>query len=185
MSRLEWSIPAPAQSVRDVSMANVIRRSFADSSIPTGSGIITGGGCIEILEGIAVSAEVRRLEEFTAELKAYEVYTFKRFRFWSQFYHIERSFLIIFSVLTTTDALNAIPLLSAFRPSFGVIVALLTAFDVWLKPETKYKGYYSANDEFEELVKKLKLMTNASDPVELKKVYTEYTEINKRLKSVI
>ena len=58
---------------------------------------------------------VAALDTFRAKMEEYCNYTMRKAQYWSAFYWSSRSALIVFGILTSTDALNTIPLL--FRRS--------------------------------------------------------------------
>ena len=115
------------------------------------------------------------------------MFAYKRVGFWGIIYYTEKSLLIIFSVLTSADAVEALPtiLTPTSKPIFAVLVLLITAFDVWLKPETKYKGYFQANDEYLELRDKVKLTVDDQDEVKIAQALAEFKQINERLRAII
>jgi hypothetical protein len=83
---------------------------------------------------------------------------------WKIWYIVIRALMIILSVLTSADAVSAVSALGSFHPVFGLGVALLTAFDAWLKPDVKYRVAYSANDAYTRLTRKLSRVPTPSAP---------------------
>jgi hypothetical protein len=73
------------------------------------------------------------------------------------------------------------------QPICALLVTLITAFDVWLKPGAKYRAHYIANDEYAELRQALDLVF-PDDPKAAGALATtkdEYGKINLRLRKVI
>ena len=113
-----------------------------------------------------------------------------RSKLWKVMYYVEKSLLIVCSVLTSSDALNSlqklkIPNLEGTTALFGLGVLTLTAFDVWLKPETKYKGYYQANDEYYELQQYVSIFLEEDNNEGIGQAYDEYKQINQRLRAIL
>jgi hypothetical protein len=112
-------------------------------------------------------------------------FAYKRVILWSIIYYVEKSLLIIFSVLSSADAVEALPkVLTPTKPIFAVLVLLITAFDVWLKPETKYKGYFQANDEYLELLDRVTISTTGSKD-QIENALAEFKQINERLRAIV
>ena len=131
---------------------------------------------------------VAALDTFRAKMEEYCNYTMRKAQYWSAFYWSSRSALIVFGILTSTDALNTIPLLSSAKPFFGLAVALITGFEVLCKSETKYKGFYTANDSVRELKNAIAFLIprpEAITSVKIADFENRYAEINKRLQSFI
>jgi hypothetical protein len=107
-------------------------------------------------------------------------------RLWMVVYIIIRASMIVFSVLTSADAVNAVTPLSSARPFFGILVALLAAFDAWLKPDLKYRIHYTANDTYTRLKRKLSRVPKPDDPNDqsyprkLEQISDEFDETNKK-----
>jgi len=91
-------------------------------------------------------------DELRSQLDTAFVDALKKARVWLVIYIFIRASMIVFSVLTSADAVKA---LGAGTPIFGIIVALLAAFDSWLKPDVKYRIHYTANDSYTRLTRKL------------------------------
>ena len=109
---------------------------------------------------------------------------------WCVIYYADKSLLIVCSVLASADAVKSLQVLNfGDTAKLGALSALgvliLTAFDVWLKPETKYKGYYQANDEYHELQTFVQLFVEPTDKEGIAKAYDEYKQINQRLSAIL
>jgi hypothetical protein len=76
---------------------------------------------------------------------------------WAKIYYGSRGALILFSTLTSAQAVIAIPHVGSAQAIFALLVTLITGFDVWLKPGAKYRALYAANDQYAELRQKLDL----------------------------
>jgi len=123
--------------------------------------------------------------ELTTAASDWSNSTSKKARIWATTYILDRAALIIFSALTSADALKAIPELSGLTPVFALLVTIITAIDVWLKPETKYKAYYIANDEFDQLFVELKSLPDPPPDPSMQKLLQTYKDIAKRLREAI
>jgi hypothetical protein len=105
-------------------------------------------------------------------------------RVWAVIYYGSRAGLILFSGLTSAQALDAISSLKSAQSIFALLVTLITGFDVWLKPGAKYRALYIANDEYAELRQKLEL-ARSDDTKRLESLHDEYRQINLRLRNVV
>jgi hypothetical protein len=142
------------------------------------------GGIVKYIQGDNEFSLDGR-EVLTRNLDQYVAYACKQTNIWRVIYYIERSLMIVFSVLTSADALNSLPYLTGYKSLFGVIVLLLTSFDVWLKPETKYKGYYQANDEYEDLRRSVKVLLKNGDEKGLKDTCLQTKQAHARLQALL
>ena len=122
---------------------------------------------------------------FMKDMADFSEDSYRKAKYWKAVWYGMRSGLIIFGILTTTDAVVTIPGLAFAKPYFGLIVALITAFDVYLQPETKYKAHYIANDEYDQLKKTVAFRIGAGTPVQSDDLIKEYAEINKRLRAAL
>jgi hypothetical protein len=125
-----------------------------------------------------MAANTDRLDPYTG-LKSQLDEAFKdasrKANFWKTMYLIVRACMIIFSVLTSASASNAIPILGdgQLRAFFGLVVVLLTSFDAWIKADIKYHIHYEANDTYARLSRKLSrfpLPKGPDDPDYLKRL---------------
>jgi hypothetical protein len=103
---------------------------------------------------------------------------------WAAIYYFSRGSVILFSGLTSAQALSTASFFTYAQPVFALLVTLITGFDVWLKPGTKYRALYVANDEYAELRQKLELVP-ANDTKQLIQCHQEYSQINKRLQNAL
>jgi hypothetical protein len=103
---------------------------------------------------------------------------------WKALYYGGRGSLILFSGLTSAQALAAINAPPWAQGIFALLVTLITGFDVWLKPGAKYRALYTANDEYAELKQKLEL-ARPDDLKRLEILQDEYRQINLRLRTAI
>jgi hypothetical protein len=111
-------------------------------------------------------------------------YCYRRVRIWGPIYYVGRSMLILFSALTSAQALGAIAGLKEMQGVFALLVTLLAAFDAWLKPSAKYRALFQANDEYTELSQKV-TATAGDDIKAIHALQDEYRQINARLRQVI
>ena len=125
------------------------------------------------------------LSDFKASMQSYAFYAYGESKRWKLIYWVSRSALIVFGILTSAEALGAIPFLRPVQPYFGLMVALITGFEVFFQPETKYKAFYIANDEYDQLEKKVGLTVLPGDMEAIKEAQKEYEEINKRLQKAL
>ena len=126
-----------------------------------------------------MAANTDRLDPST-ELKSQLDEAFKdasrKANFWWTMYLFVRACIIIFSVLTSASASNAIPIFgdgNQLKAYFGLVVVLLTSFDAWIKADIKYHIHYEANDTYARLSRKLSRFPSpksADDPDYLKRL---------------
>ena len=135
-------------------------------------------------EELVMSGQMSK-SELTKETENWRNSTYEKAATWAIIYRVDRASVIIFSVLASADAVKAIPNLSGLTPVFALLVTLITAFDVWLKPETKYKAYYIANDDFDHLHVEISSLPDPPPDVPLRKATQEYKDIAKRLQAAI
>jgi hypothetical protein len=91
-----------------------------------------------------------------------------------------RGFLILFAFLTSAELVTQAPLMLDLKPWLGLAVALIAAYESWLKPGPKYRAYYMANDEYA----KLRIHTETIAPTDVtdaEAATEEYGKINERL----
>jgi hypothetical protein len=74
------------------------------------------------------------LNAFKEAMAGYADYAFANAKRWKCFYWSSRSLLILFGILTTTDAALAVPVLSLAKPYLGLAVALITGYEVFFQP---------------------------------------------------
>jgi hypothetical protein len=125
-----------------------------------------------------MAANTDRLDpyaEFKSQLDIAQNDAYRIAKPWKLTYVIIRAGIIIFSVLTSAGAIDAIDTLGhpTVKAAFGLIVVLLTAFDSWLKADVKYHIHYQANDTYARLTRKLALVPppkNPDDPDYLKRL---------------
>jgi hypothetical protein len=105
---------------------------------------------------------------------------------WKSWYIVIRALMITLSVLTSADAVSAVSALGNFHPVLGIGVALLTAFDGWLKPDVKYRVAYSANDAYTRLTRKLSRVPTPPSPEDpsylaaLGQISEEFDSVNEK-----
>jgi hypothetical protein len=131
---------------------------------------------------------VAALESFRSKMEDYSEFLNSKAKYWGAFYWTTRSALIVFGISMSTDAINAIAWLSPAKPFLGLVVALITAFDVLCKSETKYKGFYKADDSARELKNSIALLIPRPEEITSEKiaqVESRYAEINKSLQNFI
>ena len=125
------------------------------------------------------------LTEFKLSMQEYADYAYREAKRWKVIYWGSRSSLIVFGILTSAEAFGVMPVLALAKPYSGLIVALITGFEVFFQPETKYKAFYIANDEYDQLDKKVGLTILPGDTKAIKEAQKEYEEINKRLRAAL
>jgi hypothetical protein len=111
-------------------------------------------------------------------------YCANRARIWAAIYYMTRSALLVFSVLTSAQALEVLTALKAGQATFALLVTLLTGFDSWLKPGDKYRALYIANDEYNALRQELEFI-DATDKEAVAAKLEEYRQIGLRLQKVV
>jgi hypothetical protein len=124
------------------------------------------------------------LQELKNDSKDGFDFCYKAAKIWRPIYYGSRSSVILFSALTSAQALGAIGGLKEAQGIFALLVTLITAFDVWLKPGAKYRALYQGNDEYAELSQKISV-TAANDTKGIRALQLEYRQINSRLRNVI
>jgi hypothetical protein len=137
------------------------------------------------------NARLNPYDELKSQLDIAFEDALRKARVWMTVYLIIRSSLIVFSVLTSADAVNTVTALSGIRPVFGIIVALLAAFDAWLKPDVKYRIHYLANDNYTRLARKLSRVPPPKDPDDseyikrLEQISDEYDQENEKYSAAL
>lgn len=103
---------------------------------------------------------------------------------WTKIYYIDRCSLLLFSALTSAQAVAALDFMKSYQPLFAFLVTLITGFDVFLKPGQKMAGYYVASEEYNEALRSL------DEPLKdrarsLSNARVDYSRINKALRSLL
>ena len=133
---------------------------------------------------MAEGAPRSKLDVLRKNVDEYEGETYDEAWRWQRIYYLERSALIVFSLLASAKAISSVPFLASAQPYFAFAVSLITAFDVWLKPGARYRAFYVGNDDFAKLRQKLELL-NDDDAEGAQKALAEFDQINSRIQSVV
>ena len=129
-------------------------------------------------------AAAKGLENIRKDVEDGSAYCYGKVLVWAPIYYVSRSALIIFSALTSAEAITTIAFIKGGQPFFALLVTLITGFDVWLKPGTKYHALFTANDEYLELRQRIDL-TSPTDAAEVKSIHEEYKAINARIRDLV
>jgi hypothetical protein len=107
-----------------------------------------------------------------------------RTKVWSLLYYATRSALIVFSVLTSAQAITAFGGMDRLQAAFALAVTILAGFDSWLKPGDKYRAAYTAVDDFNQIRQKTEFI-DPTDKARIAELLTEYEVLNGKLRAAL
>jgi hypothetical protein len=111
-------------------------------------------------------------------------YCYTRATRWAIVYYLARGSLLVFSALTSAQALEALAFMHVAQPVFALLVTIIASLDTWLKPGDKYRTLYIANDEYNQLRQELEFV-DANDKASVDAKLAEYKQIALRLQKTM
>jgi hypothetical protein len=124
------------------------------------------------------------LAKLKADMDEAVQYEQGRSSLWSTVYYTTRSALIIFSALTSAQAITSFGFMDHFQPVFAVLVTVLAGFDSWLKPGDKYRAAYTAIDDFNQIRQKAEFI-DVSDKTAIPALLNEYERLTTKVRSAV
>jgi hypothetical protein len=103
---------------------------------------------------------------------------------WKKIYYASRISLIVFSALTTAQALATVSSLRYAQAVFATLVSVITAVDLFLRPGAVYRAQYIANDDYAEVRQDI-ISTSPTDSKKIEELKKRFQEINRRLQKQI
>ena len=131
-----------------------------------------------------VSRSAGRLSKLKADIDEAVTYAQGRTKVWSRIYYVTRSALIIFSALTSAQAIKALGGIESLQPGFALAVTILAGFDSWLKPGDKYRAAYTAVDDFNQIRQKTEFV-DVSDKTVIDSLLVEYEKLTSKLRGAV
>jgi hypothetical protein len=128
--------------------------------------------------------QVDRLGTLKSDAEGGVDYCYRRAPQWAIIYYLTRGSLLLFSALTSAQALEALTFLSGAQPIFALMVTVIAGFDAWLKPSDKYRALYIANDEYNQLRQELEFV-DEGDKSAIDAKLAEYKQIAQRLQKIV
>jgi hypothetical protein len=125
-----------------------------------------------------------RLSRLKADMDEAVTYAQGRTKVWSRTYYLTRSALIIFSALTSAQAIKALGGIESLQPGFALAVTILAGFDSWLKPGDKYRAAYTAVDDFNQIRQKAEFV-DGSDKAVIHSLLVEYEKLTSKLRTAV
>jgi hypothetical protein len=131
-----------------------------------------------------MSVEMEKLAVLKADADEGVKYCFNLALRWAVAYYIIRGALLLFSVLTSAQAVDAIVIMKSAQPIFAILVTILAGLDAWLNPGDKYRALYIANDEYNLLRLELEFV-DAADASAVGTKLEVYKQIALRLQKAV